>query len=181
MVLEMEEYDHALGQPVRLAARVWDAAYRPHGRAQVAAAIRRAQEASGEAQLVSLQPAMAEPGLYEAEWDANGEGEFQVDVWAYEAGRRLGEARGFFAVRDVQVELEGRLADRPLLERLAAAGGGLFFTADEVDSVPERLPFAVETTTRQVEEDLWDSPLLFSGILLLLSGEWLWRRRRGAV
>ena len=180
VALEMEKFVHEPGAPVELLARVWDGSYQPHARAQVAAAIRPVQDASKGAELVALRPTLDEPGLYEGDWQGE-EGEYQVDVWAHESGRRIGEARGFFAVRASRVELEGRLADRQLLERLAHVGGGLFCDVDGVETLAEQIPRIAEEATRKVEEDLWDTPLLFGGILFLLSGEWLWRRRRGMV
>ena len=130
-------------------------------------------------EILILEPSLTEPGLYDGTWDGGGEGEYQVDVWAHAAGDRLGDASGFLEVRASHIELEGRLADRPLLKRLAAAGGGLFFEPDEVETIPDRLPNLSPTVTTRVEEDLWDSPHMFLGILLLLSGEWFLRRRRG--
>jgi len=180
VALEMEKFVHEPGTPIELMARVWDGSYQPHVRAQVAAAIRPVREASKGAELVALRPTLDEPGLYEGDWQGE-EGEYQVDVWAHESGRRIGEARGFFAVRASRIELEGRLADRQLLERLAHIGGGLFCRLGEAETLAERIPLIAAEATRKVEEDLWDTPLLFGGILFLLSGEWLWRRRRGMV
>ena len=178
--LELERFTYDLGEPVQVAAQVVDADYAGLGDARVAVAV-GGLEAPGDGRIIELTPALGQPGRYEATWEPRAEGEYQLDAWAQRGGARLGEARGFVEVRDADLELEGRIADVPLLQRLARQGGGLFFTPDEVGEIPERLPLASPQTSRRIVDDLWDTPWLYLGILGLLAGEWLLRRRRGLI
>lgn len=180
VTLEMDRFSYELGTPARLAARVVDESHQPRHGARVSAAI-RSLDGSGAAHNVNLSPALGMPGLYEAEWEAATEGEFQIDVWAMVGGSRLGEARGFLEVRRTDVELEGRTSNVPLLKRLTRAGDGLLFRPDEVGDIADRLPLATSAVTREIRDDLWDTPLVFVGIMVLLCTEWLLRRRRGLV
>jgi len=180
VTLEMDRFSYELGTPARLAARVMDGSHEPLHGARVSAAIRRLDD-GGPAHNVKLSPALGMPGMYEAEWEADTEGEFQLDVWAMQGEARLGEARGFLEVRRTDVELEGRTSNLPLLKRLTRAGDGLLFGPDQVEEIASRLPLATPAVTREVRDHLWDTPLVFIGILVLLCGEWLLRRRRGLV
>jgi hypothetical protein len=178
VALEMERFSFDLGEPLHLRTRVFDAAYRPNASAQVSATIRDAQ---GDVHMVVLEPALGEAGMYEGMWEPSSEGAYQVDVWADQNGTRIGDARGYFEVQASHVELEGSLSNRPLLERICRASGGILFDQEEAESVPDRIPYLPTTTSRTVQVDIWNTPWVFFAILCLMSGEWLLRRRRGML
>jgi hypothetical protein len=180
MRLDMERFTYDLGEPVQIAAQVIDADHLPIGDARVSVAV-GALGATESGRLVELTPTLGEPGRYEAAFTPETAGEYQLDAWAQRDGARVGEARGFFEVRDTDLELAGRIADVPLLQRLARQGGGLFFRPDQVGEIAEQLPLASPQTSRQIVDDLWHTPWLFLGILGLFCVEWLLRRRRGLV
>lgn len=178
--LHLERFTYHLGEPVGLTAELVDADHQPVPEARVSVAM-GPLGAAGEGRVIELEPALGEPGHYEGTLEPETAGEYQLDAWARQEGTRLGDGRGFFEVRDLDPELSGRIADVPLLRRLARHGGGLFFSPAEVDEIAERLTLSSPETSRHLVDDLWDTPWLFVGILGLLSGEWLLRRRRGLV
>ena len=177
--LHLERFTYDLGEPVAVTAELVDADRQPVPGARVSVAATLLD--GGEGGVVELVPALGQPGRYEGELDPEIEGEYQLQAWGRRQEARLGEARGFFEVRDIDPELSGAIADVPLLRRLARQGGGLFFAPGQVDEIAARLPLASPATSRRLVDDLWDTPWLFAGILGLLSGEWLLRRRRGLV
>jgi hypothetical protein len=80
-----------------------------------------------------------------------------------------------------EAELADVSGDYSILQRLAEASGGEFFTLDQVDRLAERLTLAAERRPRYVEQRLWDSPLLFVFVVGCLAAEWAARKRVGLV
>ena len=67
----------------------------------------------------------------------------------------------------------------PLLERVAEETGGRFYTDQTVDTLVDDVQMVGGGVTVVEERDLWDSPGLLALFLLLLMGEWGYRRSRG--
>ena len=65
--------------------------------------------------------------------------------------------------------------NRALLERLAAATGGRYFTLDEADDIPEAVQFSDAGIVERRLLELWNMPFLFLLLVALKSGEWLAR------
>ena len=65
------------------------------------------------------------------------------------------------------------------LERIARETGGRFYAAAGVADLPEDLAYTSRGVTVIEELELWDAPLAFALILILLTAEWMVRRRRG--
>ena len=176
VVLEMERFSFERGESVELAARLFSE--ESAGDIRVSAGIRNAR---GEVERVVLERALGRDDLYEGVWETGEEGDFEVEVRAYGGDQYLGDDKGYFEVRCSVVEFEGHLSDRPLLERICNASGGLLFDQGEAESLPDRIPSVSTSVSREVEVDLWDDPLMYFAILLLFSTEWVWRKRRGMV
>jgi len=203
VALEMERFSFEPEDQVRLRARVIDKDYKPMAYARVTAQISPTTAPSHQTlenpadtprfvgfyprpvAHLSLEPVLGQEGYYEAVWQATEEGEFAVEVRASQVNDPpdvfFGKADGYFEVRASHIEFEGRLTDHALLQRLCQISGGLFFTQDEIDTIPDRLPERSPGVTRQEEIDLWDRPEIFGALLLLLAGEWIIRKRRGMV
>jgi hypothetical protein len=78
-----------------------------------------------------------------------------------------------------EAELADVSADYSVLERLAEASGGEFFTLDQLDALSARLKVACERRPRYAEQRLWDSPILFVFVVGCLAAEWAARKRIG--
>ena len=73
-------------------------------------------------------------------------------------------------------------ADPALMKRIAAAGGGASITLDQLDELPGRIQDAKAAFTKKTEpESLWDRWPVLAMLLLMLSAEWIIRRRGGMV
>jgi len=149
---------------------------------------RTADELVGDLQLVHIDPDGKESSVAfavdEAERSmrlgtvlASGEGvhEFRLDT-----PHLLPPTQSVrFAVYDDRAELRDTSADQELLRAIASGTGGEVLAIDERDRLADLLE--LEKVVR--EEDVkyarliaWDSPWLFGVIVLLLVGEWIWRR-----
>ena len=65
--------------------------------------------------------------------------------------------------------------NRALLERLAAATGGRYFTLDEASEIPEAVQFSDAGIVERRLLELWNMPFFFLLLVVLKSGEWLLR------
>jgi len=65
--------------------------------------------------------------------------------------------------------------NRALLERVAAATGGRYFTLDEADEIPEAVQFSDAGIIERRLLELWNMPFFFLLLVGLKSGEWLLR------
>ena len=59
---------------------------------------------------------------------------------------------------------------------LAAETGGGVLTPDEVKLLPARLPNRAVTTVNPLTEPIWNTPLAFGLVVLLLTAEWIGRK-----
>lgn len=71
--------------------------------------------------------------------------------------------------------------NRSLLEQLAQATGGRYWTADQLDGLPEAIRYSAAGVTQQEIRALWNMPVVFLLLMLLKAGEWLLRRRWSVV
>lgn len=97
------------------------------------------------------------------------------------SGEELGRAE--FAVRrENGVAEHFHLAqNRPLLERIATATGGRYFSLADLDELPEAIRFSEAGVVERDLLDLWNMPINFMLLLLLKAGEWLLRLKWGRL
>jgi hypothetical protein len=83
------------------------------------------------------------------------------------------------AVADLGAEFYGAEMRRPLLRRIADETGGRFYTPETMRTLPEDIAMSKGGITVVQEMDLWDMPAVLLLLVVLLSAEWAYRRRRG--
>jgi hypothetical protein len=88
-------------------------------------------------------------------------------------GLRLTVPVEVFAPED---ELRRPETDHGLLEALAAQTGGEVLPPDELGELAELLPNRSVRTINPLTERIWDTPLVFGLVLLLLTFEWVGRK-----
>ena len=71
--------------------------------------------------------------------------------------------------------------NRALLERVAAATGGRYFSLADLGGLPEAIRFSQAGVLERELLDLWNMPINFLVLLLLKAGEWLVRLRWGRL
>ena len=136
-------------------------------------------DADGRTSNLPATPVLTEPGAYESRFDPAGEGMFVVRARAYDEGALIGEDEQWFLVGASRAEFTQATQRRALLESLAETTGGSYYAPEAASAIPDNL--RGRRTSRSVyhADPLWDMPLIFGLVLLLLAGEWLFRRRRG--
>jgi hypothetical protein len=67
----------------------------------------------------------------------------------------------------------------PLLRRIAQETGGRYYPLAEADKLAEDVVYTESGVTVREALDLWDMPIVFLVLALLLGAEWALRRSRG--
>ena len=67
-------------------------------------------------------------------------------------------------------------AEHCLLASWAAATGGRVLWPEQISELPGLVPNRAVTSINPLNEGIWDSPLAFGLILLVLAGEWIGRK-----
>ncbi len=110
-----------------------------------------------------------ELGMHEVRVEARGNGEFLGSHTTYVEAARL--STEFF-------DAEMRSA---LLKEISEETGGRFYTPENAAALAEDVSFTESGTSVLEERDLWDMPIIFLLLLVLVSSEWGYRRQRGLV
>ena len=131
---------------------------------------------SATQQTLALTPG-DRPGFYRATWSPRTAGKMSLKV-ASPALADMGLEQTVIVER-ADDELRRPATDHPLLAELAQKTGGSVVTAATLKDLATHLPDRARRTPADISEPLWNSPLAFALLLLLLTGEWIGRKFLG--
>ncbi|NUQ46888.1 MAG: hypothetical protein HUU22_12755, partial [Phycisphaerae bacterium] len=81
-------------------------------------------------------------------------------------------------VRPADLELRRPVMRRDLLRRLAESSGGRYFEIDEASAAPDLIEDRGESSViRERPRPLWDNGYVFALLILLVTAEWIGRKR----
>ena len=120
-------------------------------------------------------------GEYSVEFRPLEEGEYEVEVTAERNGELLGSDKTYLYTASRDDEYFSASRHTQTLRRIADETGGLFYTPEDVSSLPEDIRVTGAGVTLVEELDLWDMPFLFILLLTLMGAEWGFRRIRGLI
>ena len=165
-----------LDESLVLSAEVDDANYEEINTSQVSAWI---TDPDDELLEVPMDWTADRDGEYSARFTPRKEGLYEVRVEAVNDGELLGSDTTYLRVAPSESEYYDSTRRTPLLERIAEETGGRFYTADTADSLADDVQTVGGGVTVVEELDLWDMPGLLLLFILLVLGEWGYRRVRG--
>ncbi len=131
---------------------------------------------------ISLNADADVPGIYRGRFGALPEGDYEVSVRASGYSESALKARSRFVVLPPESgEMTQTAANEPLLKQIATSSGGAFLREEDMSLLPELL--SPLSTGRVVESDtlIWQSYWWFAAIILLLTVEWVLRKRAGLL
>lgn len=163
-------------EEISVAVDVYDPRYLPLDDAEVQGLL---TDPSGDVTDVVFRPDLGMPGSYITTMLPSAEGVYTLEVSADHVGESIGSQRRSFLVRPTRKEYYDAVLKRTTLEQLAEVAGGIYYEPDEADALASNLRSRRTSTSIYTVEYLWDMPFLFSLALLVLSIEWIWRRRKG--
>lgn len=121
--------------------------------------------------------ATQDKGQYRAQWQPRHSGRMNLKVTAPTLAD-LGLAQSVQVDR-VDDEMRYPATDHPLLAELAEKTGGAVVPADQLAQLLDKIPDRERRTAADIAEPLWNTPLAFILVLLLLTAEWIGRKLLG--
>lgn len=109
-----------------------------------------------------------------------GDYEVKIEVLGYPQDQMLATAN-FYVQPPSTGELAQLNADEQILRQIASNSGGDFFREEEASALTDRLKLLSEGKIMQSDTALWQSYLWFAAIVLLLTIEWILRKRAGML
>jgi hypothetical protein len=167
------------GDEVDIRIRLLGLDGRPQSRSTVDAVIHRDGRVVST---VTLDVDSAVPGIYRGRTGELPEGDYEVSVRASGYQQSVLKARTRFVVLPPESgEMEHTDANETLLRQLATASGGVFLREEQIGQLPELL--SPMSHGRIVESDslIWQSYWWFATIVILLTLEWILRKRAGLL
>ncbi len=125
---------------------------------------------------LELEPDAAHGGVFRAATGALPGGDYQITV--SEASLPPGDVKLAFRVESgANQEWSHLTLNRPLLEGMARSSGGQFLREGDLSQLPDLLRQLDRQQTRVQETNLWSSWWWFGAAMVLLTLEWLLRKR----
>ena len=124
-----------------------------------------------------------EDGVYRTNFLVENEGvhKLLVDV-ASAAGNAAidsSEKQAAFVVTPSLREYSSAGMDSGLLGRIAETSGGNYYNIDQAGNLLDEIEYVPNAYSKEIQEDLWDTPWLLALLILLLCLDWFTRRLKG--
>jgi hypothetical protein len=133
----------------------------------------------GATQSLKLRHADATSGRFTAAIRPEQPGLYRVHAEARRGAVTLGAADRWMYVGGADREFADPRLNEGFLRRVARTSGGRYLRAAEASRLPALLTSAVPQNVAPERRDLWHEPWAFALIVMLLSAEWILRRRWG--
>ncbi|MFQ5738103.1 MAG: glutamine amidotransferase [Acidobacteriota bacterium] len=180
--VEAEREIYSRNEPVHIRAEVMDESFNQINDARVKAVV---TEPNGTVSELPLRWSAREDGVYEGEWTAGEDGlsEIKVTARGKSEGKRVeyGTAASSFLTSTGVREYFDAAQKKDFLQRLARETGGNYYTLDDVANLPEEIVYSQKQASRVEVLDLWNMPVNLLLLLSLLIGEWVLRKKHGAI
>jgi uncharacterized membrane protein len=177
---------------IQLSASVRDKEYMPASDARVAAHV---IGPGGVSAMVDLLPVPDNPGNFQAEWAADKPGSYLAEITAQRDTQpkdrvssasthnveELGRDVLTFERTDGVAENFHTEQNRELLEKLSSQTGGRYWRPQELANLPSEISYSEAGISVRDTKELWNMPIVFLVLLLLIASEWLLRRKWGVV
>jgi hypothetical protein len=163
---------------IELSANVRDKEYRPAPDAKVTAHL---IGPNGISVMLDMTPAADNPGVFHAAWTADKPGSYLAEVTAEKGSQELGSDTFPFERIDGVAENFHTVQNRELLEKLATETGGRYWKPGELSRLPNEISYSDAGISVRDIKELWNMPVVFLWLLLLMAAEWLLRRKWGVV
>jgi uncharacterized membrane protein len=161
--------------PLRVAVRT--ASFEPLGDAVVDL---RVSAPDGRMEQLRAAPSRGTAdGVFETTFRPADPGVYRVTADARRGGTVLGSATASMLVGGADFEMTDPRLNTQLLQRIALASGGRVVAATEISTLAESLRARLPAAALAASRDLWNTSWSFLLIVILLSTEWVLRRRWG--
>ncbi len=176
--LDIAKTEYTLKEPVVIEVTAMDKTFTLTNDAKLRAIL---VDETGTRKELSLEQVLGKDGLYTARFIPNRYGEYTVTATGTLNGENLGKQQGLFEVKPSYAEFSDAALNVPLLTNLAEMSGGKYYPVAEANQLVNQISLVESATSQITDIDIWDLPLIFGMILMLLGLEWFLRKRGGLV
>jgi hypothetical protein len=133
----------------------------------------------GEAKPMPMRPTASAAGRFVATFTPAEAGLYRVHAEARRGQEALGVSDRWFYVGGSDREFADPRLNEGFLRRIARETGGQYLHASEAAKAVSLLQAAVPENLEPERRDLWHEPWAFAAMIVILSAEWVLRRRWG--
>ncbi len=173
--LSTPQSSYVPGSQVKVIARFLDPAEMEPGLSALHGEI---EHGDADPESVTLSPTGG-PGEFAINFPATDPGQYLVRVWMGDetAGNVARASTLSIDVRMPNAEYENPGIDRARMEPLATSTGGRVLDATQVSQIPASFTIGEVTRVLEDRQEIWDAPILWVGLFVLLVIEWVVRKR----
>jgi hypothetical protein len=164
------------GEPTTLRARVVDSSFAVVNGATVVA---RLTTPTGAIVEVPMERALRDDGTYVGRFVPPERGTYALSAVARIGRDTLRSTSGALLADDQGADVEQAELRAPLLRHVADETGGRYYRLADANRLVDDVAYTESGVTQRDARDLWDAPIVFFLLVLLLALEWSWRRYRG--
>ncbi len=176
--LDIAKTEYTLKEPVVIEVTAMDKTFTLTNDAKLRAIL---VDETGARKELQLEQVLGKDGLYTARFIPNRYGEYTVTATGALNGENLGKQQGLFEVKPSYAEFSDAALNVSLLTNLADMSGGKYYPIAEANQLVNQISLVESATSQITDIDIWDLPLIFGMILMLLGLEWFLRKRGGLV
>lgn len=175
LAMRSDQQIYHVGEPVVLAASVFDEVYRFLDRAEVTARV-WPDSAVGETLRVLLPPGSGD--RFEGRLSHLAPGTYRYDGRAVVDSTAMSLTGGIFRVEPYGLEQQSLGLDETLLRGVAQRSSGRYYNENEPPAYLDSLDWAAPVHERVVEVPLWNQSIVLGIFIATLMIEWFVRRRK---
>ncbi len=171
LTLTVDRKTAQIGQTFKIEARIVDSRYRPLKTGNVVFKVR-----SGK-QRFDLSAARVDTGQFQAVFTPSREGKFTIEAIGFQQGERVAQDSLNVFVIPVNKEFVHLSPDSVFLGNLTSSNNGKVFKVEQLEQLKQILGSGQEMVSEEQKIELWYLPLMLISILLLITIEWVLRKR----
>lgn len=176
--LDIAKTAYSLKEPVIIEVTATDPQFELTNNAKLRAIV---VDETGKRKEMKLEQVLGKDGFYTARFIPNRYGEYTVTATGTLDGENLGEQQSLFEVKTSYAEFSNAELDAEFLTTLAEGSGGTYYPIEEASELVNQIPLVESATSKITDVDIWDMPLIFGAVIVLLGFEWFLRKRGGLV
>ena len=176
--LDLAKTEYMLKEPVVIEVTAMDETFALTNEAKLRAIV---VDETGTRKELPLEQVLGTDGLYTARFVPSRFGEYTVTATGTLDGENLGKQQALFEVKPSYAEFSDAALNVSLLTNLAEMSGGKYYSIEEANQLVNQISLVESATSEITDVDIWDLPLIFGLILMLLGLEWFLRKRGGLV
>ena len=173
IIISSKQKSYQIGETVNLDIEVYDGSYNPIPEALVRLKI------SSKEDTFEVESENSGNGVYKAKFVPLKHGDYHIWATAWKNDINLGEASFEINATPVNNEFLYTKQDYQFLNKLATKTGGIYFSEDTYEQIVNSLDLSPQIIQTRKTIELWNRMLILIFIILLLSIEWYFRKRKG--